>query len=84
MKMLSETIFPYQSIIILVFKTNASSNINQRLVASLFEYEKGVKTWNFDFEDCDNIFRVESSGIAAEEIIQKLATINIIAEELED
>lgn len=67
---------------ILVFKTNASEHLDQQLVSSLFCKER-LRTWNFDFEDCDNIFRVESYGISADEIIEKLATIGIDASEID-
>lgn len=73
-----------QPVVILVFKTNATEKLDQNLVYTLFQKMKGIKYWNFDFEDEDNIFRVESLGISAEKVIQKLATIGIDAIELMD
>lgn len=82
--MSSKNLLATQPVVILVFRTDAAENLDQLLVFSLFRNEAGVKAWNFDFEDRDHIFRVESCGVSAEEIIEKLSSIGIEATELED
>lgn len=69
---------------VLVFKTNASRHVNLRRLNRYLKQRDGVKSWNFDFEDRDNIFRLVSTGIRAGKVREILAGIGIEAEELED
>lgn len=42
-----------------------------------------IHKWNVDFEDWEKVLRIESQGITAENIIDALRTIGIVASELE-
>ncbi|GAA4306753.1 hypothetical protein [Compostibacter hankyongensis] len=67
---------------ILVFKTDASEQTDLEALRRLFSREQKVRSWNFDFDDCDNIFRLVSAGITCEEVITMLASLDIRATEL--
>lgn len=69
---------------ILVFKTDAVQGTDLATLSELLNINRGVKSWNFDFQDCDNIFRVVSNGITSDEIRTILAFCNIQANELPD
>ena len=67
---------------ILVFKTNASAYNDLERLSRLLRNKPGIKSWNFDFDDCDKVFRLVSIGITSEEIIELLSSVNILASEL--
>ncbi|MCU7695299.1 hypothetical protein ACFSPU_05930 [Haoranjiania flava] len=67
---------------ILVFKTNASRKTKLEDLHILLSADPRIKSWNFDFWDRDNIFRVVSLGITSQEIIEILYSVNILASEL--
>lgn len=69
---------------ILVFKTNAVQGTDLATLSELLNTNHGVKSWNFDFQDSDNILRVISNGITSDEVSTILAFCNIQANELPD
>lgn len=69
---------------ILVYKTNATENTDLSLLKSLLDDSTGIKEWNFDFEDCDHIFRLASTGISSRSVELLLSKAGITAYELED
>lgn len=69
---------------VIVFKTNASKNKDLNRLQELMSRIPGIISWNFDFEDCDKIFRVVSTGIEIYKVKQLLAELEIEAVELED
>ncbi|MBN8877745.1 MAG: hypothetical protein J0I32_09390 [Sphingobacteriales bacterium] len=69
---------------ILVFKTNVVQGTDLAALSELLNINRGVKSWNFDFQDSDNIFRVVSNGITSDEVSTILAFCNIQAKELLD
>lgn len=69
---------------VLVFRTNASRRVNLRRLKRFLKSADGVRSWNFDFEDCDNIFRLVSTGISSGRVREILAEAGIEATELED
>lgn len=69
---------------ILVFKTDASQEADLEKLSSELQKRNGVKKWNFDFDDCDNIFRLVSNGISSNEVVKLLEEHSITATELVD
>lgn len=67
---------------ILVFKTNASEKNSLEPLHSLLVADQRIKCWNFDFDDCDKVFRIVSLGITSKEVIDILHSVNIMASEL--
>ena len=48
---------------ILVFKTNVSSKRKVSRLRPLLTSVAAIKQWNFDLEDCDNVLRIETTGL---------------------
>lgn len=69
---------------VLVFKTNASRRTNLRRLNRFLKNAGGIASWNFDFDDCDHIFRLVSTGISSRKVLEILAEAGIDATELED
>jgi hypothetical protein len=66
---------------ILVFKTTVSDGYIEKIAAFL----KGIKSvskWNFDFDDCDNILRIETKINVSNRVINGLKLLNFDCEEL--
>jgi len=66
---------------ILVFKTNLFSQVEYHVRAMLDTYNQISKV-DFDFEDCDNILRVEATEDLTSEIETLLNSKGILCEEL--
>lgn len=66
---------------ILVFKTNIFSEIEIHIRAILDSFST-IKTVNFDFEDCDNILRVEADSDLTSEIETILNSKGFLCEQL--
>ena len=66
---------------VLVFKTNSSNNDEVKIRAALAIYSEILKV-DFDFEDCDNILRIESTKDISASVIKTLKMSNIYSEEL--
>ncbi|KJD31835.1 hypothetical protein PK35_13735 [Tamlana nanhaiensis] len=68
---------------ILVFKTSITS---QGEIKQLKPALNGLITkngyWNFDLEDCDNIFRVETKTVTPSSILQLFKSFGFYCEEL--
>lgn len=67
---------------ILVFKTNLDNSNRIESIQALLDQHPGVKNWNVDLHDCDNVLRVVSSAIAGKDIEQLLSTAGYYCEEL--
>ena len=67
---------------ILVFKTNIFSEIEIHIRAILDSFST-IKTVNFDFEDCDNILRVEATSDLTSEIETVLNSKGFLCNELD-
>lgn len=65
-----------------IFKTDVKSKSQLEKIAVEIQKLFPNATWNFDLEDCDNIFRIEYD-ITAYMIISKLKKIKIAVVELE-
>ncbi|MAU70707.1 MAG: hypothetical protein CML04_01305 [Pseudozobellia sp.] len=72
-----------KDIMVLVFKTNARRIHEMWLRKILSGYSKILRI-DFDFEDCDNILRVESLEDMREEITLSVRATGLYCKELED
>lgn len=67
---------------IYVFKTDVSSihkaDCLKPKLNALFPFCK----WNFDLEDCDNIFRIDTDIYSLDDILAGLQQLEIVHEEL--
>lgn len=66
-----------------VFKTTVLNNKAELKLKSHLNKLISDSKWNFDLEDCDNILRVESTILKAEQIINLLQSRNFDCIELE-
>jgi hypothetical protein len=69
---------------ILVFKTTVANNEFLEKVASLLNTIQPVSKWNFDFEDCDNILRIETKSNISAQVVSYLSSLGFNCEELTD
>ncbi len=67
-----------------VFKTNVREREQADLLCNLVQSEITVQRVNFDLEDCDKIFRVESSENIDHQVIALLRLHGFVCEELPD
>jgi hypothetical protein len=67
-----------------VFKTNVQDREHADMLCDLVQNELTVQRANFDLEDCDKIFRVESAINIDYKIIELLRLYGFVCEELPD
>ncbi len=65
-----------------VFKTSVRFKKNIKKMEFYFNKMNGIKKWNFDLTDCDNILRIESAENITAEVIELLMEHGFICEEL--
>jgi hypothetical protein len=68
---------------ILVFKTNLTDTKRISDVESLLDIHPHIVQWNVDLNDCDNILRIVSRNIAAQEVENMLLNAGYYCEELQ-
>ena len=68
---------------IFVFKTNVSPDDLESLQPLLDKHLPNSK-WNFDLDDCDNIFRIDSQLQISETVIKLIQDNGYECEELPD
>jgi len=69
---------------VLVFKTSVSINNEVKQLRPLLnKLTKENGNWNFDLEDCDNILRVETQLLDADNISITLRNLGFYCEELQ-
>jgi hypothetical protein len=68
---------------VLVFKTNVTTKKEIIAISQLLDNTLGSGCWNFDLEDVDNIFRVETDNNKASEIISHFNLCGFLCEELQ-
>ncbi|MBC7391332.1 MAG: hypothetical protein H7329_19180 [Opitutaceae bacterium] len=68
---------------VLVFKTSVTFE-TMPLVKPVLDKLELIEKWNFDLEDCDRILRVETVCIQATVIMEKMKSLGLFCEELED
>jgi len=67
-----------------VFKTNVQAREHAEMLCDLIQNDITVQRANFDLEDCDKIFRVESAAHINHKIIALLRLYGFVCEELPD
>ncbi len=67
---------------ILVFKTNLSNTKHIGKIKSSLNLHPYIKEWNVDLHDRDNILRVVSENIVAQEVEQIIVNAGYFCEEL--
>ena len=70
--------------VIQVFKTNVNDPSQADMLCDLIQTDTTVQRANFDLDDCDKIFRVESITNIDEKIIALLHLHGFTCEELPD
>ena len=70
--------------VIQVFKTNVLDEEQANMLCELVQNDLMVQRTNFDLEDCDKIFRVESTANIEHKIIALLRLNGFLCEELPD
>jgi len=68
---------------ILVFKTNLTDTKRISDVESLLDIHPHIVQWNVDLNDCDNVLRIVSRNIAAQEVENMLLNAGYYCEELQ-
>jgi hypothetical protein len=68
---------------VLVFTTSVKEKKQISKVTNLLTKVPAIAQWNFDLEDCDNILRIESSGLSPRYIEWLLIRAGIHCQELE-
>ena len=68
---------------ILVFKTNLTDTKRISDVESLLDIHPNIVQWNVDLNDCDNVLRIVSRNIAAQEVESLLLNAGYYCEELQ-
>ena len=68
---------------ILVFKTNLTDAKRIEGVEPLLDVHPHIIQWNVDLNDCDNVLRIVSKNIAAQEIETILLGAGYYCEELQ-
>ncbi|MGF2413877.1 hypothetical protein [Ferruginibacter sp.] len=68
---------------ILVFKTNLTDAKRIEDVESLLDIHPHIIQWNVDLNDCDNVLRIVSRNIAAQEVENILLNAGYYCEELQ-
>jgi hypothetical protein len=70
--------------VVQVFKTNVLDREQADMLCDLIQNELTVQRANFDLEDCDKIFRVESTANVDHQIIALVRLHGFLCEELPD
>ena len=68
---------------VLVFKTNLSSQKNIRQAIPHIDQLPGVRRWNIDRHDIDNVLRIEAHGLSPRVVENVLQGVGIYCKELE-
>lgn len=68
---------------VLVFKTNLTDAKRIEEVESLLDVHPHIVQWNVDLNDCDNILRIVSRNVAAQEVESILLGAGYYCEELQ-
>ena len=68
---------------VLVFKTSVKSQQDVDHLAPALDCFLHQCSWNFDLDDCDNIFRIEGHSVSASQIITFFQKSGFDCQELE-
>ena len=68
---------------ILIFKTNIDSKKHKIVIEDVLKQHKGISKWSIDFEDKNNILRIDGYGITAQKIIKTINEAGFKCEEID-
>jgi hypothetical protein len=69
---------------ILVFKTNLDNPELVNQVKPVIQAMPGIRKWNVDIQDCDNVLRIEATELSPRSVEMVLQNAGYYCEELED
>jgi len=69
---------------ILIFKTNLENPELINRAGPLLQNIRGIKRWNVDMNDCDNVLRIESTELSPRSVENILQNAGYYCEELHD
>ncbi|MEO7530637.1 MAG: hypothetical protein ABIS69_04475 [Sediminibacterium sp.] len=69
---------------ILIFKTNLNNPELVNRVKPVIETMPGIRKWNVDIQDCDNVLRIEATELSSRSVEMVLQTAGYYCEELQD
>lgn len=69
---------------IYIFKTNIKSNQQIKKLKLQIDSDFPNTKWNFDLEDCDKIFRIESEEAILDDVCKTFHLLGYNCEELQD
>ncbi len=69
---------------ILIFKTNLENPELINRAGPLLQNIRGIKRWNVDMQDCDNVLRIESTELSPRSVEDILQNAGYYCEELQD
>ena len=69
---------------ILIFKTNLNNPERIHRAQPIIQNMQGIKRWNIDIHDCDNVLRIESTELTARLVESVLKNAGYYCEELQD
>lgn len=69
---------------ILIFKTNLRNPELINRAQPLLQNIQGIKRWNVDMQDCDNVLRIESTELSPRAVENILQNAGYYCEELQD
>jgi hypothetical protein len=68
---------------VLVFKTNLTDTKRISDIENSLDINPHIRKWNVDLHDCDNILRIEATGLSGKEVENILLNAGYYCEELE-
>ena len=69
---------------ILIFKTNLDNPELVNRVRPVLETMPGIRKWNVDIQDCDNVLRIEATELSSRSVEKILQNAGYYCEELQD
>ena len=69
---------------ILIFKTNLDNPFIVNRVQPVIQNIPGIRRWNVDIQDCDNVLRIEANKLSPRSVEAVLQNAGYYCEELQD
>ena len=69
---------------ILIFKTDLDNRERITQVQPIIQNINGIKRWNVDMHDCDNVLRIEATKLSPRSVETILQNAGYYCEELQD
>ena len=69
---------------ILIFKTNLDNPLLVNRVQPVIQNIPGIRRWNVDIQDCDNVLRIEATKLSPRSVEAVLQNAGYYCVELQD